>query len=88
MTLMEMLENDLQKEIDNNAQPKVEEQVNPQELYSQLLDKKLKEMEKMFNDKMNTFIEQMQNKKEDVNGTTEVVQEGENNDSTTDVPTT
>lgn len=88
MTLMEALEKDLQKEIDNNEKPKDEEQVNAQELYAQLLDKKMKEMEKMFNDKMNNLIDSMQ-KKNDTNGVVDdTTQEGEQNDSTTDVPTT
>lgn len=85
MTLMEALEKQLDKEIEANEAPKETETVNTQELYSQLMEKKLKEMETMFNQKMNTLIESMQ-KKENTEPTKTVEQEGVNNDSTTDVP--
>lgn len=85
MTLMKALEKQLDKEIAANETPKDTETVNTQELYSQLMEKKLKEMETMFNQKMNILIESMQ-KKEHTEPTKTVEQEGVNNDSTTDVP--
>lgn len=85
MTLMEALEKQLDKEIEGKATPpEPEEKVNTQELYSQLLEKKMKEMETMFNNKMNTLIEEMQ-KKNAIPAETKA-EEGVNNDSTTDVP--
>lgn len=85
MTLMEALEKQLDKEIEGKATPpEPEEKVNTQELYSQLLEKKMKEMETMFNNKMNTLIEEMQ--KKNAIPAEKTAEEGVNDDSTTDVP--
>lgn len=85
MTLMEALEKQLDKEIEGKAKPpEPEEKVNTQELYSQLLEKKMKEMETMFNNKMNTLIEEMQ--KKNAIPAEKPAEEGVNDDSTTDVP--
>ena len=82
MTLLDALAKQLDEEAKGNATPP--ETVNSQELYERLLDKKMKEMETMFTNKMNTLIEQMQSKKVETvdNKSTE---EGETNDNTTDV---
>lgn len=87
MTLMDALEKQLQKEIDDKATPpKQEETVNTQVLYEQLLDKKMKEMEKMFSDKMNNLIASMQ--KKETTSTEDVEEKGQTDDSTTDVSVT
>lgn len=86
MTLMEALEKQLDKEIAGQATPPEPEKVNTQELYSQLLEKKMKEMETMFNNKMNTLIEQMQ--KNNVNTDVKddkTSEEGVKDDSSTNV---
>ena len=81
MTLMEKLEKQLDKEIEGKSTPPEDNSINTQELYSQLLEKKMKEMETMFNNKMNNLIEQMQKNTQPTN----VEQEGETNDSSADV---
>lgn len=84
MTLMEALEKQLDKEIEGKATPpEPEEKVNTQELYSQLLEKKMKEMETMFNNKMNTLIEEMQ--KKNAIPAEKPAEEGVNNECATDV---
>ena len=86
MTLMEALEKQLDKEIEGKATPpEPEEKVNTQELYSQLLEKKMKEMETMFNNKMNTLIEQMQKNNVNTDVKDKTSEEGVNDDSSTNV---
>lgn len=84
MTLMDALEKQLQKEIDDKVVPKQEETVNTQVLYEQLLDKKMKEMEKMFSEKMDNLIKQSQKDTTSV----EMEEKGQTDDSTTDVSVT
>lgn len=85
MTLMEALEKQLDKEIEGQATPPETEKVNTQELYSQLLEKKMKEMETMFNNKMNTLIEQMQKNNGNTDVPRETSEEGVKNECATDV---
>jgi formate dehydrogenase maturation protein FdhE len=84
MKLLDVLGKQLDEEAKGNATPP--ENINSRELYEQLLEKKVKEMEKMFNDKLNSLIEQMKvDKKEDVTPTVETVEEGEKNDSNSEL---
>lgn len=79
MKLLDVLGKQLDEEAKGNATPP--ENINSQELYEQLLEKKVKEMEKMFNDKLNSLIEQMKVEKQEDTSTDNTVEEGEKNDS-------